>query len=98
MLSTELRQKSIVKKVQEVVSIVMEEHPLLKEDFDYAEAVQDLVNLFQKNLPFEEFNSMSNAELKEHCSFILATELFAKIGEDFTSEEMATFENAVRRN
>jgi hypothetical protein len=40
---------------------------------------------------------MSNEELKEHCSFIMATELLGKIGEDFTSEQMAIFEDAIKR-
>jgi len=97
MLSTELRQESMVKRVENVVSIIMAESPLFKEDLDHVKTVQDLVRLFQENLPFEEFNTMSDGELKEHCSFIMATALFAKIGEDFTPEQMAIFEDAVKR-
>ena len=97
MLSTDIRQESMLKRVEDVVSVIMEESPLFKEDLDYVKTVQDLVRLFQENLPFEEFKTMSDGELKEHCSFIMATELFAKIGEDFTPEQMAIFEDAVKR-
>ena len=97
MLLTDIRQESMVKRIENIVSILMEEHPLFKEDLNYAEIVQHLVKLFQKNLPFDEFNSMSNDELKEHCSGIMAIQILAKIGEDFTPEEMAIFDEAVKR-
>jgi hypothetical protein len=97
MLSTEMKQESIIKRIEQVVTILMEERPFFKEDLNYAEIVKHLVKLFQKNLPFDEFSSMSNEELKEHCSFIMATEMLAKLGEDFTPEEMAIFNDAVKR-
>jgi hypothetical protein len=97
MLATENKQESILKRIEQVVSVIMEERPIFKEDLDYSEIVAYLIKLFQKNLPFEEFNAMSNEELKEHCSFIMATELLGKIGEDFTSEQMAIFEDAIKR-
>jgi hypothetical protein len=97
MLLTDIKQGSMIKRIEEVVSAIMKERPIFKEDLDYAEIVQYLVKLFQKNLPFEEFNTMSDEELKEHCSFIMATELLAKIGEDFTPEQMAMFEDAIKR-
>jgi hypothetical protein len=97
MLLTDVKQESMVKRIENLVSILMEEHPIFKEDLKYSEIVQYLIKLFQKNLPFEEFNMMSDEELKEHCSFIMATELLGKIGEDFTSEQMAIFEGAIKR-
>jgi len=51
----------------------------------------------KKNLPFEEFNTMSAAELNEHCSFIMSTEILSKIGGDFTPEQMAIFDEAIKR-
>lgn len=69
----------------------MEERPLFKEDLDYAEIVQYLVNIVQENLTNEQFNNMSNEKLKENCSFVMATEVLSKIGQDFTPEQMAIF-------
>ncbi|OJJ19775.1 hypothetical protein BI308_21315 [Roseofilum reptotaenium AO1-A] len=97
MLSTELRQESIVKKIEDVVSILMEERPLFKEDLNYSEMVNLLVRLAQENLSFEEFNSMLDTELKEHCSFVMATEGLSKIGQELTPEQMAIFDEAVKR-
>lgn len=97
MLLTDFRQESMVKRIEEVVSILMAENSLFKEDLSHPKMLQYLMKLFQKNLSFEEFKMMSDEELKEHCSFIMATELLAKIGEDFTLEEMAIFEDAIKR-
>lgn len=97
MLSTDIRQESMIKRIEKVVSIVMEERPLFKEDLDYGEMVKLLVKLFEDNLPFDEFNSMSDEELKQHSSGILALEVLSKIGEDFTPEQMTIFDEAIKR-
>jgi predicted chitinase len=97
MLSTDLKKESITKRIEEVVSILMEEDSLFKEDLNYSETVKHLAKLFEKNLPFNEFNTMSDAELKEHCSAIMAIEILSKVGEDFTPEQMAIFDGAIKR-
>ena len=97
MLSTDVRQKSMIKRIEQVVSLLMEERPFFKEELDCSEIVKHLVKLFQKNLPFDDFNTMSETELKEHCSFIMATEILSKIGGDFTPEEMAIFDEEIKR-
>jgi len=97
MLLTDRQQESIIKRIEQVVSILMEERPLFKEDLNYSETVQHLVKLFEKNLPFDEFNTMSDAELKKHCSGIMSIRLLGKIGEDFTPEQMAIFDEAIKR-
>ena len=48
--------------------------------------VKYLVNIVQQNLTNEKFNNISDDKLKENCSFVIATELLAKIGQDFTPE------------
>jgi hypothetical protein len=97
MLSTDIRQELMLKRIEELVSILMEEDALFKEDLDYLEMVQHLVKVFQRNLPFEEFNALSDAELKDICSGIMSVRLLGKIGEDFTPEQMAIFEDAIKR-
>lgn len=97
MLSTDIKQEVMMKRIEDIVSILMEEEPIFKEDIDYGKIVEELVTSFEKHLSIEEFNTMSDEELKEHCSFIMATEMFAKIGEEFTPEQMAIFEDAIKR-
>jgi hypothetical protein len=97
MLSIDVRQESMMKRIEQVVSTLMEEEPLFKEDLNYSQIVQHLVKLFQKNLPFEEFNIMPESELKNHCRGIMSIEVLSKIGEDFTPEQMAIFEEAIKR-
>ncbi|MGI0481407.1 hypothetical protein ACN4EE_11515 [Geminocystis sp. CENA526] len=97
MLSTDIKQEVIVKRIEEIVSILMLERPLFKEELNYSEIVTHLVNIVQKNLTNEQFNSMSNDKLKENCSFVMATEILGKIGEEFTPEQMAIFDDAIKR-
>jgi hypothetical protein len=75
----------------------MAERPFFKEEFDYSEMVKHLFNLAQENLTNKQFNDIPDEELKEICSFIMATEILSKIGEDFTPEQMAIFEEAIKR-
>lgn len=65
MLSTDIRQESIVKRIENIVSILMEEYPLFKEDLNYSEMVASLTEVFDKYLSFEEFNSISDESLKK---------------------------------
>jgi len=97
MLATENKQKSILKRIEQVVSVIMEENPLFKEDLNYSEMVKLLVNLAQENLTFEDFNSMPDTELKKHCDGVMAIEILSKIGRDFTPEQMVIFEDAIKR-
>lgn len=53
MLSTDVRQKSMIKRIEQVVSILMEDRPFFKEELNHSEIVKHLVELFEKNLPFE---------------------------------------------
>jgi len=97
MLSNDITQKSMIQRIEQVVAILMEERPLFKENLDYAETVNHLVHGFQENLPLEEFNTMSEAELKENCGFIMATKILSKIGQELTPEQMAIFDEAIKR-
>ena len=97
MLSSDVTQKSMIQRIDQVVAILMEERPLFQENLDYTETVNHLVQGFQQNLPLEEFNTMSEAELKENCSFIMATKILSKIGQELTPEQMDIFDEAIKR-
>jgi hypothetical protein len=97
MLSTDIKQESMAKRIEKIVSVLMEEDSLFKEDLNYSEMVKFLVQVFAKNLSFEEFNTISEESLKQRCSRIMAAQLLAKIGEDFSPEQMAIFEDAIKR-
>ena len=97
MLSTDVRQELMIKRIEQVVSVLMEEEPLFKEDFNSSEIVQHLAQVLEKNLSFEEFNTISDQSLKNRCSGIMSVQLLAKIGQDFTPEQMAIFDDAIKR-
>ncbi|GCL35863.1 hypothetical protein SR1949_09630 [Sphaerospermopsis reniformis] len=48
--------------------------------------VKELCNLFQQNLPIEEFNSMYYQQLKSRCSGIMVTEAVAGTLNELTPE------------
>jgi hypothetical protein len=98
MLSSEVNQKELmVKRIEQVVSTIMAEDPLFARDLDYLTIVEYLVSIFNQALSVEEFNTISDASLKNRCSKIMAVQLLAKIGEDFTPEQMTIFEEAIKR-
>ncbi|MCL1471156.1 hypothetical protein [Argonema antarcticum] len=97
MLSTDPKQESMIKRIEQVVSILMEERPLFKEDINYAEMVEHLAKVFAENLSFEKFNIISEQSFKNRCSGIMSLQLLGKIGEDFTPEQMAIFDEAIKR-
>jgi hypothetical protein len=108
MLSSEVNQNELmVKRIEQVVSTIMAEDPLFARDLDYLSIVEYLVSIlsiveylvsiFNQALSVEEFNTISDASLKNRCSKIMAVQLLAKIGEDFTPEQMAIFEEAIKR-
>ncbi len=97
MLSTALQRESIMKRIEPVISSLMEERPLFKEDLDYDKMVQHLADIFMKNLTIEEFTTISDEDLKKRCSGIMSIEIVSKIGEDLTPEQMEIFDEAIRR-
>jgi len=97
MLSTDMKQESMVKRIENIVSILMDEDSLFKEDLNYVETVQNLVKVFKENFSLEKFNQISEESLKNRCNKMMAVQLLAKIGEDFTPEQMAIFEDAIKR-
>ncbi|MFN6154317.1 hypothetical protein [Anabaena sp. AL09] len=97
MLSTELQQESMINRIEKIVAILMEERPLFKEELNPTEMVELLSTLFETNLPIEEFNTMSDQELKKHCSCIMVTEAVAGTLNELTPEQMAIFDEAIKR-
>ena len=97
MLSTDLQRESIVKRIESVVSLLIEESTLFKEELNYEEIVKYLIDIAKENLTYEQFNDISDNELKEICSFIMTTEILSKIGQEFTPEQIAIFDKAIKR-
>ncbi|WP_017302959.1 hypothetical protein [Spirulina subsalsa] len=97
MLTNDNQQKLILKRIEQVVSVLMEEDPIFKQDIDYVKIVEHLVDLVENNLTDEQFNNMSNEKLKDNCSFVMSTELLSKIGQDLTPEQMAILDEAIKR-
>jgi hypothetical protein len=97
MLLTENQQEYMKTRIEKVVNILMEERPLFQEELNADEMVQELCDLFQKNLPIEEFNSMDDQDLKARCSGIMVTEAVAGTLNELTPEQLAIFDEMIKR-
>lgn len=98
MLSSEVNQKELmVKRIEQVVSTIMAEDPLFARDLDRQIIIDHLVEIFAKNFSEDRFSQISFESLKKRCSSIMALQVLAKIGEDFTPEQMAIFDSAIKR-
>jgi len=97
MLSNDVNPKPLIQRIEQVVTILMEEHPFFKEELDYAEMVDDLAQVFQENLTIEEFNKMPEQELKKRCSGIMVTEAVAGTLNELSPEQLAIFDEAIKR-
>lgn len=97
MLLTEVRQESMVKRIEDIVSILRSERPLFKEELNSQEMIEQLCQLFETNLPIEEFYNMSDEELKKYCSIIMVTEAVAGTLNELTPEQMAIFDEVIKR-
>jgi hypothetical protein len=97
MLSTELQQESMFHRIEKIVAILMEERPLFKEELNAKEIIQELCHLFQKNLPIDEFNNMQDQDLKARCSGIMVTEAVAGTLNELTPEQIAIFDEMIKR-
>ncbi len=97
MLSTDVQRELMIKRIEPVITILMEERPLFKEKLNSSEILQELVQLFTENLPFEEFDSLSDKDLKKHCSIIMVTEAVSGTLNELTPEQMTIFDEAIKR-
>jgi hypothetical protein len=98
MLSSEVNQKELmVKRIEQVVSTLMAEEPLFARDLDRQIIIDHLVEIFAKNFADDQFSQISFESLKNRCSGIMALQILAKIGEEFTPDQMAIFDSAIKR-
>ena len=47
MLSTDIKPESIINRIERVVSMLMEEDPIFKEDLNYVETVKHILKIVQ---------------------------------------------------
>ncbi|MFM7406368.1 MAG: hypothetical protein ACKO3K_06820 [Cuspidothrix sp.] len=97
MLLTQIQQESMKTRIEKIVNILMEERPLFKEELNPEEITQHLCNVVQHNLTNEQFHQLSDEKLKEHSSFVMSTQMLSGLLDDLTPEQIALFDEAVKR-
>ncbi len=89
--------ESRMKRIEKIVSLILEERPVFQEELNHTERVEKIFNLVQEHLTHEEFNKISDEELKENCSFVMSTEIISKTLEDLTPEQISIFDAMTQR-
>jgi hypothetical protein len=87
MLSTDVRQKSMIKRVEQVVSILMEDRPFFKEELNYSEFHLDEILEYFKNsswLDVIKANKHLNTDdsLKRHIGTLVKRNIAVKQSND----------------
>jgi hypothetical protein len=75
----------------------MEERPLFKEELNPEEMIQHLCKIFDKNVSIGEFYMMEEEDLKNRCSGILSVQMLSGLLDDLTPEQVAIFDEVVKR-
>lgn len=97
MVTTTVKNQTIKQRLEKTVTILMEERPLFKAELNFAQIVEDLYNVVMRNLTINQFQELSDQELKENCSFVMSTKLISGLLDDLTPEEIAIFDSAIKR-
>jgi len=97
MVTTTVKNQTIKQRLEKTVTILMEERPLFKAELNFAQIVEDLYNVVMRNLTINQFQELSDQELKENCSFVMSTKLISGLLDDLTQEEIAIFDSAIKR-
>ncbi|WP_228019521.1 MULTISPECIES: hypothetical protein [Sphaerospermopsis] len=92
------KEKEAMKnRIEKVVNILMEERPLFKEELNPEEMIQHLCKIFDKNVSIGEFYMMEEEDLKNRCSGILSVQMLSGLLDDLTPEQVAIFDEVVKR-
>lgn len=97
MVTTTVKNQTIKQRLEKTVTILMEERPLFKAELNFAQIVEELYQTFLKNLSIDDFNKISDQDLKKRCSAIMITETVAGTLNELTPEEIAVFDSAIQR-
>ena len=97
LISVKQKQETMLTRIERIVTDLMLSDQWLQENLNQSETVKDLCNIVQNNLTEEQFHNQSDEELREAFDRIMAAEIAGKMLDDLTPEQIAIFDEAIKR-
>jgi hypothetical protein len=91
-----INYQSNSQKLTQIVETLIDNNPLYQEGLNRKEMIE-VINQTVDTVAIHDFNSISDQELTKRIKSILSLHLVSGMLNDFTSEEIKTFDESVKR-
>jgi hypothetical protein len=97
MNNTSLKEKTAFKRISAIIENLIADNSVYQERLNQHQMIQKTYELFTKPNSGDDIDTIAEDDLTERISKILAVEAISGLLDDFTPEEMAIFDEAVKR-
>ena len=97
MNNTSLKEETAFKRISAIVKKMIANNSVYQERLTQDKMIQKMYELFTKPNSGDDIDTIAEDDLTERISKILAVEAISGLLDDFTPEEMAIFDEAVKR-
>jgi hypothetical protein len=97
MNNTSLKEKTAFKRISAIVENLIAHNSVYQERLEQDQMIHKTYELFTKPNSGDDIDTIAEDDLTERISKILAVEAISGLLDDFTPEEMAIFDEAVKR-
>ena len=97
MNNTSLKEETAFKRISAIVKKMIANNSVYQERLEQDKMIQKMYELFTKPNSGDDIDTIAEDDLTERISKILAVEAISGLLDDFTPEEMAIFDEAVKR-
>ena len=97
MNNTSLKEETAFKRISAIVKKMIANNSVYQERLTQDKMIQKIYELFTKPNSGDDVDTIAEDDLTERISKILAVEAISGLLDDFTPEEMAIFDEAVKR-
>jgi hypothetical protein len=97
MNNTSLKEETAFKRISAIVKKMIANNSVYQERLTQDKMIQKIYELFTKPNSGDDIDTIAEDDLTERISKILAVEAISGLLDDFTPEEMAIFDEAVKR-
>ncbi len=97
MNNTSLKEETAFKRISAIVKKMIANNSVYQERLTQDKMIQKIYELFTKPNSGDDIDTIAEDDLTERISKMLAVEAISGLLDDFTPEEMAIFDEAVKR-
>lgn len=97
MSNTSIQEQKTYKRISAIVENLIANNNVYQDRLEVDKMIQKIYNLFTQPNSGDDINTITEDDLTERISKILAVEAISGLLNDFTPEEMAIFDEAVSR-